>query len=117
MAALFNFAPQFPSISSVTEAITAMPSGTQATGVVLTTRYNSISVCATSGDSVVLPPAVVDLVIYVSNDGAAPCGVYPYPGQQIGANAVNAVQLVTNGKTGMFIGTGIPGKWRMLMSA
>ena len=115
--ALTNFVLPFPAVSSVTEAITATASGTQATGVQITTRYNSISVCATSGDSVVLPPWQSDIPIYVSNDGAAPVGVYPAVGQSIGSGAVNAVQLVTNGKTAMFVGAGTIGKWRFVLSA
>jgi hypothetical protein len=107
--ALYNFPQAFPAVSTVTEGIVATPGGTQATAVVLTTRYNSVATCATSGDSVILPPWQTDIPVYVSNDGAAPVGVYPYTGQSIGSGAINAVQLVTNGKTAMFIGAGTSG--------
>jgi hypothetical protein len=117
MAALFNFAPQNPPISTVTETITATPGGTQAAGVALVSRYNRISVCATGGDSVVLPPYLVDEMIFVSNDGAAACNVFPYTGQQISSGAVNAAFSVTAGKTAMFTGSGTSGKWTVMLSA
>lgn len=115
--ALNTFAPQFPPATSTSEGLTATASGTQATGLALVSRYNVVSVCATSGDSVVLPPAVPDLTIYVENDGAAPCGVYPFLGGFINAGAVNAVFLVTNAKRATFTATGTNGKWMAILSA
>jgi hypothetical protein len=115
--ALTAFALAFPVVSSVTEGIVATPSGTQATGVQLTTRYNSLTTVATSGDSVILPPWQTDIPIYVSNDGAAAAGVYPTVGQQIGSAAINAVFLLTAGKTAIFVGAGTTGKWRYVLSA
>jgi hypothetical protein len=115
--ALVNFAPAFPAITSTTEGITATPGGTQAAGVQLVSRYNRVSVCATGGDSVVLPPIQSDIWIYVANDGAAALNVFPYPGQQIATGAVNAAFSVTIGKTCEFIGTGTTGKWMLNLSA
>jgi hypothetical protein len=118
MAALFNFAPQYPPITSTTEAITATPGGTQAAGFQLVSRYNRVSVCATGGDSVVLPPMnVADTSITVSNDGAAALNVFPYPAQQISSGAVNAAFSVPAAKTAMFIATGTSNKWAILLSA
>lgn len=115
--ALNTFTLPFPAITSVTEAITATPSGTQATGVQLVSRYNRVSVCATGGDSVILPPWVPDLTIWVSNDGAAALGVFPTVGDKIGTGAVNAVFSVTIAKPALFIGSGTPNKWFVLMGA
>jgi hypothetical protein len=117
MAALFNFAPQVPPISSVTEGITATPGGTQAAGVALTSRFNRISVCATGGDSVVLPPMQVDIPVYIANDGAASLNVFPYSGQSIGSAAVNAAQAIAAGKGATFTGSGTSGKWFVNLSA
>lgn len=115
MAALFNFAPQFPPISTQTLAITATAGGTQAAGVQLVSRYNRVSVCATGGDSVVLPPLVTDLMIWVANDGAAACNVFPFLGQSINVAAVNAAFSVTIGKPCLFVGT--PDRWQTVLSA
>lgn len=115
--ALISFRAPFPAITSVTEAITATPSGTQLTGVQLVSRVNRVSVCATGGDSVVLPPWQPDLTIYVSNDGAAALGVFPTVGDSIGTAAVNAVFSVTIAKPAMFFGSGTANKWFVLMGA
>lgn len=117
MAAVINFPIQFPPISTVTEAITATPGGTQAAGVQLVSRYNRVSVCATGGDSVVLPPYLVDLMVTVSNDGAAALNVFPFLGGQISSGAINAAFSVTVAKTALFIGSGTSGKWTVFLSA
>jgi hypothetical protein len=115
--ALTNFRLPEPAVSTVTEGITATPGGTQAAGVQLVSRYNRVSVCATGGDSVVLPPWMPDLQIWVANDGAAALGVFPTLGESIGTGAVNAVFSVTIAKPAMFIGSGTTGKWFVLMGA
>jgi hypothetical protein len=115
--ALYTSPVAFPAITSVTEAITATPGGTQAAGVQLVSRYNRVSVCATGGDSVVLPPMAADLIIWVANDGAAALNVFPFLGQSIAAAAVNAAFSVTIGKPALFVGTGTPGKWFVMLSA
>jgi hypothetical protein len=51
--------------------ITAHAGGTRALATKLTASLNRISVCATAGDSVALPPAVAGLDLLVINDGAA----------------------------------------------
>jgi hypothetical protein len=117
MAAIFNFAPQFPALTTTSEALTATAGGTQAAGLALVSRYNRISVCATGGDSVVLPPMLADLTLYVANDGAAACNVFPFLGQAISSGAVNAAFSVPAGKACEFIGTGTSGKWFINLSA
>lgn len=113
--ALIAFTLPFPAITSQTLAITATAGGTQAAGVQLVSRYNRVSVCATGGDSVVLPPLVADLLIWVANDGAAACNVFPTLGQSIGTGAVNAAFSVTIAKPCLFVGT--PDRWQPMLSA
>lgn len=113
--ALTNFNPAFPAITSTTEAITATPGGTQAAGVQLVSRYNRVSVCATGGDSVTLPPLDPDMPIYIANDGAAALNVFPALGQIINVGAVNAAFSVTIGKPCWFIPT--PTRWSTILSA
>lgn len=114
---LTTFAPAYPALTSTSEGLTATAGGTQAAGLALVSRYNTLTVCATGGDSVVLPPLVADLTIWVENDGAAACNVFPFLGQSINAGAVNAAFSVTNAKRAQFIGTGTTGKWMALLSA
>lgn len=115
MAVTATFPAAFPAITTQTLAITATPGGTQAAGVPIVSRYNRVSVCATGGDSVTLPPLAPDLIIWIANDGAAALGVFPALGQSINAGAVNAVFSVTIGKPCLFVAT--PDRWQTILSA
>lgn len=106
-----------PAVGSTTEAITATPSGTQATGVQLVSRYNRVSVCATNADSVVLPKMVTDMSIFVANDGAASLAVFPTVGETIAPSALNALFSIPLAKFAEFRGTGTAGKWFVILSA
>jgi hypothetical protein len=114
---LFSFPQQFPPVSSVTENITALAGGGQAGATVLVARYNSVTVVATAADSVILPPYLVDLPLFVANDSANPLAVFPYANQMIGTAGLNASVTVPAGKTAMFVGAGTAGKWRVIVSA
>lgn len=61
--------------TGVTTGITAKAGGTQ-DGTQLTEANNYISVCATAGDSVVLPVAAAGMAIYVRNGGAKDAQVF-----------------------------------------
>lgn len=61
--------------TGVTTGITAKAGGTQ-DGTQLTEANNYISVCATAGDSVVLPEAQAGMAIYIRNGGAKDAQVY-----------------------------------------
>jgi hypothetical protein len=115
--ALTTFNQAFPAVSSVTEGITANAGGGQAAATVLVSRYNSVTTVVTAADSVILPPYLVDVPLYVSNDSANALAVFPFLGQQIGSGAVNASVSVAAGKTALFVGAGTAGKWRVLVSA
>lgn len=115
MAAVINFPAPYPPVTSETLAITATPGGTQAAGVPIVSRYNRVSVCATGGDSVTLPPLDPDMPIYIANDGAAALNVFPALGQIINVGAVNAAFSVTIGKPCWFIPT--PTRWSTILSA
>lgn len=115
--ALTTFPPAFPVLTSTTEAITATAGGTQAAGVQLVSRYNRVSVCATGGDSVVLPPWQPDIIVWVGNDGAAALNVFPFLGDKIATAAVNAAFSVTIAKPALFIGSGTANKWFVMLSA
>lgn len=56
--------------SNAQDNITATPSGTQATSVLLAQQQNRITTVATAGDGVRLPPAIPGAAIVVVNDAA-----------------------------------------------
>lgn len=101
-----------------TATITAYATGGQANAVQLNSAVNEISVCATSGDSVKLPSALIGSKITIINNGAAPCDVFPATDDNLGAGVDTAISLangssviyqafdVTNWETVSAIGAG-----------
>lgn len=75
-------------------AITAFATGGQASAYAITKEINNISVSATAGDSVKLPPALSGYRITVINNGAAACDVFPDTGDNLGAGVNIAASLV-----------------------
>ncbi len=69
-------------------AITAFATGGQSSAVALIQSYNRVSVCATAGDSVKLPPVfAVNSIITIQNDGAESCDVFPSSSDDLGKGA------------------------------
>lgn len=94
-----------------TNAITAFAGGGQGSAVALTSTINSITVCATAGDSVKLPTATAGSLIQVSNLGAAYANVFPATGDLIDALAANtAVSLPVNGS--IIFTCSVAGSWK-----
>lgn len=77
-------------VDSVTNAITAHAGGGQGSSVALTSQVNGVTVCATAGDSVHLPPSTPGTVVYVVNTGATACQVYGG-----GTDTINGVVTAT----------------------
>lgn len=78
------------SINSVGDAITARAGGTKALATQLENQINRISVCATNGDSVLLPQGKVGLSVVVINDGAANAQVFGK-----GTDTIDAIATAT----------------------
>lgn len=76
-------------VETASSAVTAFAGGGQASGTLLTSQYNLITVCATNFDSVRLPSAIAALTIVVKNVGAAILSVFPFSGDSINAMAVD----------------------------
>lgn len=74
-----------------TNSITAYATGGQANATQIANRWNMVTTCATSGDSVKLPasPTAGDEV-FIRNRGAAPLAIYPGSGDTIGELSANA---------------------------
>ena len=87
-------------------AITALAGGAtpSLTANTLVAGVNAISVCATAGDSVILPAKCAPgTVVVVRNDGAARADVFPPTGGTInGGTATTGDFGVTNAKGGIF---------------
>ncbi len=97
--------------NKATNAITAFASGGQASAVALTSEINSITVCATAGDSVKLPTSVAGMKIQVSNLGAAHAAVFPISGDLIDGLAANAsVSLAVGGS--ITFTCSVAGSWK-----
>ena len=56
--------------------ITARAGGGQANATPITTAITLIAICATAGDSVVLPPATGGQLLWISNGGAASAQIF-----------------------------------------
>jgi hypothetical protein len=100
--------------------ITARAGGTQVAGApVLSAAINSIAVCATNADSVLLPSAVGGQAITVINAGAANASVFSSLSSTAdtinGTAGTTAFNLVT-GKTAEFISPAA-GVWKVILSA
>lgn len=91
----FSTAANGMPVQGVANAITARAGGGQALATALTAQANRVTVVATAGDSVLLPPAVAGLVISVANaDAADSMNVYPSSAAQggvTGGDAINAL--------------------------
>ena len=110
-----GFANGLPTSSS-TPAITATPAGTQASSVQLTSVINRITVVATIGDGVKLPPALTGTTLIVANTAANAANVFPNTGDAINALAANAAFSLAGGKTASLY-CAAPGFWHSVLSA
>lgn len=63
-------------VESAADGITAFAGGGQAGATPITVEISRVTTVATSGDSVLLPPAVAGLSLGVTNHGAKPMQVY-----------------------------------------
>ncbi len=93
-----------PIIHSAVTGITAFATGGQASATALTTDVNFVTVCATNGDSVKLPTAILGLEITVFNQGAANLDIFPVTGGQIDALGANAAYSLASGSSKAFYG-------------
>lgn len=99
-----------------TNAITAFATGGQASAVALVSEINSITVCATDGDSVKLPTSVAGMDIQVANLGAAYANVFPISGDLIDGLAANTAVSLPVGATLRFT-CAVAGSWKSVVLA
>ena len=79
-------------LTGVEDTLTAHAGGTKAAALALsaTKNFHRVSVCATEGDSVLLPAATVGQSHFVRNDGVAPMKVYG-----AGTDTINGIAEAT----------------------
>lgn len=83
-------------IGSVTDAITAGTTQTQAGATALTSEINRVTVSAVNGDGVKLPTAVAGYEVLIINDDAAQTiQIWPASGDAIDGGAVDAADVNT----------------------
>ncbi len=110
----------------VEDSLTAHAGGTQAAALALsaTAFFHRISVCATAGDSVILPAATVGKSHYIRNDGAASAQVYAAltetingvasaTGVPLGAGSGVLYFCTTAGKWTTAAGDELDGRWQV----
>ena len=102
--------------SSAVDGIVAHAGGGQALATPLTAYVNRVSVVATGGDSVKLPPAVAGFTIIVVNADGASMNLFPAPGDQINTLGVNAAFPMVAGKVAFLIAAG-SGQWHSILTA
>lgn len=99
-------------------SVTAHAGGGQALATPITSGMTLIAVCATAGDSVVLPPAVGGQMVWIINGGAASAQIFTAVG---GTGTINGIA----GTTGIALAAGkamqlvspIAGAWFGVLSA
>ena len=75
-------------------AVTAFAGGGQGSAVQLNQSYNIVTTVATTGDSVKLPPINhVGGLVYIKNDGANACDVFPASGDDLGQGIDTALSV------------------------
>jgi hypothetical protein len=97
-------------VKSVTNAITASATQTQAGATALTTDINRITVVATADDAVKLPAATAGRQVTVINTVATQAGVFPASGDAINALAVNTVSPLADSTTRTYT-CAVAGTW------
>ncbi len=100
---------------SSSPTLTAFATGGQGGATVLINSYNVITTVATTGDSVRLQTNhFAGTVVYIKNDGANACDVFPAAGDNLGAGIDTAVSLGA-GQSMSFISTVTLSTWTQLI--
>ena len=98
-------------------SVTAFATGGQGGATPLINSYSVVDVCAAEGDSVLLPAVfVVNSLMYVKNDGAEACDVFPASGDDLGEGGDVALSVLP-GLSATFIATIANSTWTQLIVA
>jgi hypothetical protein len=98
-------------------SITAHAGGTQALATPIRSAMTLIAVCATTADSVQLPPAVGGQLLWITNAGAASAQVFASPAADTINGVANATGIaLANGKS-LTLMSPLAGAWFSVLSA
>lgn len=100
-------------MGSVEDSIVATAGGGQTNAYQLTSMINRIATCASSADSVKLPPSDPGMMVVVINDGAAAAQVFGTSPDTIDAIATGTGVPLTNAKRAIFFCV-VAGKWQSM---
>lgn len=99
------------------DGVTATPSGSQATALLINAMTTRVTTVATAGDAIELPLSSGGLFLTVVNAAATNAmNVFPRPNEQINALGANNAFSVAAGKACFFVGTS-KGQWHTVLSA
>lgn len=98
-------------------SITAHAGGTQAAATPITSAITLIAVCATAGDSVVLPPATGGQLLWIINAGAASCQIFATPGPGTINGIANGTGIALAAGKSMTLIAPIQAAWFGVLSA
>lgn len=101
---------------SARDALTATPSGTQGTSLLLVSVINRVTTVATAADGVKLPASGAGLQVTVTNAGSNSMNVFPGTGDSINGLGANVAYALGVGKTATMTCAGV-GNWHALLSA
>lgn len=97
--------------------ITAHAGGTQAAATPVRSACTLIAVCATAGDSVVLPPAMGGQIMWLTNAGAASAQIFAAPGADTINGVANATGIALAASKSTTLMSPLAGAWFSILSA
>ena len=100
-----------PAVGGTSVGITALAGGGASASTPVLGAFNVIGTCATAADSTILPAGLPQgSVVFVRNNGAAACAVFPNTGASINGGTVTTGSVsVTNAKGAIFYQVGTDG--------
>lgn len=99
---------------NISNNITADVGSSQGDGP-LTSSLNVISTCANAGDAVTLPAIFsIGTMVFIKNNGAASCDVFPASGDDLGQGA-NTAEALGVGEGVLYVGTSAHSTWTKML--
>lgn len=103
-------------VQDVLNPVTALAGGGKTGATPLTAAINRIGTCATAADSVLLPPALKGIDVFLMNDGAASAQVFGQGTDTINGVATGTGVAQANAKSALYV-CYADGAWVRLLSA
>ncbi len=112
---LNDFAGGVVQVVDANTSVTAFAGGGQASATALINSFTVVDAVVTIGDSVKLPGTFFSSsLVYIKNDAANSCDVFPASGDDLGAGT-NTAEALAGGDFVVYIATGASSTWTKLM--